>query len=76
MDLCVVSVEVVASVDTGHPLTSETYLGEMKLNGASTIHEGPEDTIRKKFARVVKGFDPGDSFVELEKRVRGWWRSH
>ena len=45
------------------------YLGEMKLNGAFTIHEGPDD-IRTKFAQDVKGSDCGDGFVELEKRVR------
>ena len=69
MDLCIASVEIVASVDVGRPLTSETYLGEMKLNVAFIIHEGLED-LCTKFAHGVGGFDHGDGFVELEKRVR------
>ena len=69
MDLCIASVEIAASVDVGCPLTSETYLGEMKLNVALAIHEGLED-LRTKFAQGVKGSDCGDGFVELEKRVR------
>ena len=68
MDLCIVSVEIAASVNIGRPLTSETYLGEMKLNVAFTIHEGLED-LRTKFAQGVKAFDHGDGFVEPEERA-------
>ena len=69
MDLCIVSVDIAASVDVGCPLTAETYFGEMKLNGAFTIHEGLED-VRTKFAHGVDGFDHGDGFVEVKNRAR------
>ena len=63
MDMCIASVENAASVNVGCPLTSETYLGEMKLNGAFTIYEELED-LHTKFAQGVERFDRGDGFSD------------
>ena len=56
------------SVDASWPLISENYLSEMKFYGVLTTHEGFEN-LRLKFVQGVYGFDCGDWFVELEKKL-------